>query len=387
MRTEPARVGARDVALTAVLLVGTVGAAAVPLISTSARPLDPLGVGLVTAIVLPVVVRNRWPVAALLVSSAFAALYHVLDYPHDEAMPAALVLIYTVALHCSRAWLAATLGAVVVTALGTALTSGAETPDLDMMTTLGWLLAAAALGIAARAQRVAVRVANERAERAEQDREQEAARRVVEERLRIARDLHDVLAHTVVVINSHSGVAAHLMAQRQDVPAELVDSLRAIAAASSRALGEMRAMLDVLRTPADGETAERTPAPDLGGLHRLAEIARQNGLEVVLGQDVDRGELGGGIEVTVYRIAQEAVTNVIRHARASQVLIRLDRTPTGVCLLVRDDGLGGVVGEQPAGYGILGMQERARAMGGRLTAGPRPGTGFEVRAELPVGDG
>jgi signal transduction histidine kinase len=261
MTTGGGGIGLRDVGLTAALLVATVGAAGLPLVSADARPLDRLGVGLLTAMVLPVVLRNRWPVAALLVSTVFAAPYHVMDYPHDEALAAALVLIYTVALRCSRPWLAATVGMVLATALGTALTSGAETPGLDMVATLGWLLLAAAVGIAVRAQRKSVQAATERAERAEQNREQEAARRVAEERLRIARDLHDVLAHTIVVINTQSGVAAHLMAERDDVPVDLVDSLRTIAAASGQALGELRATLDArpLMAPWTTDRPRRDP--------------------------------------------------------------------------------------------------------------------------------
>ena len=209
--------------------------------------------------------------------------------------------------------------------------------------------------------------------------EQETLRRVAEERLRIAREVHDIVGHGLATITLRAGVADRV-AERD--PDEVRAALRAIRQVSRESLAELSALLGVLR--AEGE-AERTPAPDLGALPRLVEGLREAGMDVELEADANGGPpVPEVVAAAGYRIVQEALTNVARHAGPhAHAHVKLSRRGGVVEVEVRDDGRGAPVALRPGG-GLTGMRERAAALGGRFDAGGAPGGGFRVWASLPA---
>ena len=241
------------------------------------------------------------------------------------------------------------------------------------------------LGDAVRSRRAWHSEVRERLARAAAEREREAARRVEQERLRIARELHDVMAHTISVISVQAGVATDVL---DDAPDAARQALGEIRTASREAMGELRATVGVLRE-GDGQAAPRAPTPGLSQLDDLLEAARRGGLRVetvVAGQPPP---LPPAIDLTAYRILQESLTNVARHARATTATVAVRYEPDGIVLEVCDDGRGAAsqaAGGQ-GGYGLAGMAERAAAVGGRLEAGPGPAGGFRVWSSLPAGPG
>jgi signal transduction histidine kinase len=224
----------------------------------------------------------------------------------------------------------------------------------------------------------------ERAERAERTREEEARRRVAEERLRIARDLHDLLAHSITLIGVQTSVAAHVLAadpERLD-RGTVAKALDDIAETCRSARGELRTTLEVLRDQGvAGE--ERGPLPGLDGVPDLVAAARLAGARVET--DVRVGEAPPAVGAAAYRIVQEALTNAVRHAGPEPaVRVELYEERGALRLSVTDDGTGLAPGAGSSGFGLVGMRERARSVGGTLDAGPRTGGGFEVSAVLPI---
>jgi signal transduction histidine kinase len=236
-----------------------------------------------------------------------------------------------------------------------------------------WLLVLLAGAEAARGRR-------ERADEIRRAREQEARRQADEERLRIARELHDVLAHDISLINVRSGVALHLMDEQ---PEQARSALEAIHEASADALREVRSALAVLRGGRDG--APRAPTAGLAGLDELVSNAGSAGLEVSVEVQGERQPLPATVDLAAFRIIQESLTNVVRHARAKRASVRLTYGPSEVTLQIEDDGDGanGKLGFD-GGNGIAGMRERAAALGGEVDVGPGPAGGFQVRARIPV---
>jgi signal transduction histidine kinase len=228
-----------------------------------------------------------------------------------------------------------------------------------------------------------VRTRRERAGEAWRAREEEARRRASEERLRIARELHDVLAHNISLINVQAGVALHLLDEQ---PGQARTALAAIKQASKEALGELRSVLDVLRQ--DGESPPRSPTAGLAHLEQLVSRAEAGGITVRTEVDGIPRPLPAGVDLAAYRIVQEALTNVARHAGPATATVRVAYGQGDVVVEVDDDGRGPATnGPAGGGNGIPGMRERAAALGGLLEAGPLPGGGFQVRARLPAGDG
>jgi signal transduction histidine kinase len=230
------------------------------------------------------------------------------------------------------------------------------------------------------------RAAAQRRTAQRQLREQEVLRRAGEERMRIARDVHDVVAHNISVINVQANTALHLM-DRQ--PERARQALTAINEVSKQALTELRSVLGVLRDT--GESAPRAPAPGLGRLAELAATMRGAGLEVGIEQEGTPVPLPAGTELAAYRIVQEALTNSARHSGSAQASVRVRYQDGEMEIEVDDDGTAGPGHQQRlaggTGNGIAGMTERAQALGGSLSAGPRPGGGFRVTARLPVRGG
>jgi signal transduction histidine kinase len=225
-----------------------------------------------------------------------------------------------------------------------------------------------------------VRIRRERVAEAAQIREGEALRRASEERLRIARELHDALGHHLSLINVQSGVALHLS---EELPAQARSSLSAIKQASKEGLSELRSVLDILRH--EGEPAPRSPTSTLARLDDLVSQAAAAGLEVRTETDGVVRPLPFGVDVAAFRIVQEALTNVTRHAGESTATVRVSYGERELTVQVDDEGRNPPPPPAArAGTGIIGMRERAVALGGRLEAGPRPGGGFRVRARFPL---
>jgi signal transduction histidine kinase len=224
-----------------------------------------------------------------------------------------------------------------------------------------------------------VREVEQRADEAERTRDEAAQRRAMEERLRIARELHDSLTHSISVIQVQAGVAVHLARKRgEDVPPALL----AIQEAGADAVRELRATLGVLRSEDDGDGS------GLGQLDGLVARARAAGLPVTVSVTGAKRPLPSGVDQAAYRIVQEALTNVSRHAEHASASVQLHYTPETLLIQVDNDGKGIVTqaGTRPSGpgLGLVGMRERVSALGGQLRAGPQDGGGFQVRAELPV---
>ena len=275
--------------------------------------------------------------------------------------------------------------AVAWTLLGVGYVSFLWLPDLlgrDEGPGLGQALALAAWLLALGTSTEVVRVRRERAAEAARTVQEERRRRASEERLRIARELHDVVAHHLSLINVQAGVALHLLDER---PEHARTALGAIKGASKDALEELRSVVDVLRSGDEG--APRAPAPTLADLDAVVERAAAAGLDVQVVTSGPPRPLPRPVERAAVRIVQEAVTNVLRHAGRAAASVELTYGADALVVQVDDDGAG-MAGDGPAraGSGIAGMRERVTALGGRLDAGPRSGRGFRVRAWLPVED-
>jgi signal transduction histidine kinase len=238
----------------------------------------------------------------------------------------------------------------------------------------GWVVALAFGAVASVQWQARTREAERRAEEAERTRDEAARRRAVEERLRIARELHDSLTHSISVIKVQAGVATHLARKNGEEPSE---ALLAIQEASTEAVRELRSTLDVLRRDEDsnGSGLDRLPV--------LVERARSSGLPTTLVVRGDARPLPADVDLTAYRVVQEALTNATRHAVDATASVEVVYGHD--CLTVRVDDDGKASGKSPVpGYGLIGMRERVTALGGRLTAAPGALRGFSVLAELPV---
>ena len=205
---------------------------------------------------------------------------------------------------------------------------------------------------------------------------------MAEERLRIARELHDVIAHSMSVIAVQSAVGNHVIDTQ---PTEARQALAAIEATSRSALTEMRRLLGVLRQ--EGEPrGSLTPAPGLADLASLVGQVQDAGLRVWINVEGQRGSIPPGIDLSAYRIIQEALTNVIKHAAASSANVTISYRPDSVTVEITDQGSSGPPGRTGSGHGIIGMRERVAVFGGEFAAGPGPDGGFRVRACFPIAE-
>jgi signal transduction histidine kinase len=350
---------------------------------TEAKDPDALAYALGVAIAVPLLGRRRWPLPVLLVSAGTLMAYHALDYPAiGLAVPLAVALFTAAAAgHLLVAALLA-LGLELLAIGARALEEGESLVSVIGTGTVGDVALVATVLLLAetlRTRRAWLAEVRERLHRTELEREREAEQRVQQERMRIAHELHDVLAHTIAVIGVQAGVAAEAMG---DAPSDARTALAAIREKSGEAMGELRATVGVLREPRDG--APLAPAPGLGQLDELVGMAAGTDVRVEVTVSGEARPLPALVDLTAYRIVQESLTNVLRHAGASVVSVSISFEPDAVALEIDDDGSGTTAMEE--GYGISGMRERASAIGGRLEAGPAPypGRGFRVRAWLPV---
>ncbi|GAA2927106.1 histidine kinase [Streptomyces violaceus] len=369
----------RNDALLAVLTAALAVALAL-LVDDGRRP-DPLGWALLLVSHVPLMWRRRRPVLVLLAVVACVVPYHFLDYTHTAATQAAYVALYTVAV-TGRPLRTVLVGIGVITLSVSVMLTISAHEALGLLKASGWVVAVLFLGVDVRFYRQYVASIVERAERAERTREEEARRRVAEERLRIARDLHDLLAHSITLIGVQTSVAAHVLsADPERLDRETVaKALDDIAETCRSARGELRTTLEVLRE--HGPPEARGPLPGLDGLPDLAQAARLAGARVE--QAVRIRHAPPAVGAAAYRIVQEALTNAVRHAGPDvSVRVELEERQGALHLSVSDDGTGPAPGGTP-GFGLVGMRERARSVNGTLDAGPRPGGGFEVAAVLPL---
>ena len=341
-----------------------------------------LGYGLVLLHTLPLVGRRRFPgaVLALVVASGLAGA--ALFLPPFFVGPAILVAVYSVAAYGSRWVPLAGLAGVEVALVAVQRTPG-RTGAVTLVINMGVVAAAWLLGHFAHNYRAYAGRLEERTAELERAREELARRAVTEERLRLARELHDVVAHAMSVIAVQSGVGAHI-ADTQ--PKEAAKALVAIEATSRAALEELRRLLGVLRQ-ADEPQGELAPVPGLGDLDGLLAEAGKAGLAVRLQVHGTRPPLQAGVDLSAYRIVQEALTNVVKHAGPATAQVVVGYRDQEIRVEVTDDGRGAVTsvgdGRVGSGHGLIGMRERVAAFGGDLEVGPRPGGGFRVAARLP----
>ncbi|MFF5263643.1 sensor histidine kinase [Actinomadura viridis] len=354
-----------------------------------------LGFALLVVSGLAVAVRRRWPVPVFVTAALASLVYCGLDFPDGPASLGLFISLYTLAAYGDgrRSLVIAGAGTTVLAVVW--LLAAA---DIEPRAAIGWVffrigasVMSAALGESVRSRRVIAAEAQERAERAERTREEEARARVDAERLRIAREVHDTVAHAIAIINVQSGVTAHVLDKR---PERAREALQAIEQTSSRALREMRAILGVLRDDNDG----RMPHPGLEQIDELTAKAREAGLDVTLEATAPATPLPSAVGSAAYRILQESITNVIRHAGPTRVTVALNPGIDALEIRVTDEGRGSGPGDDPAarpygdgtdtaarsGRGILGMRERCQLLGGEFDARPTSAGGFEVTARLPL---
>ncbi|MEU6474342.1 sensor histidine kinase [Streptomyces massasporeus] len=327
------------------------------------------------------VFRSRWPLPVVVASLA-VDLIHLSVAPDFSMTPAAsLVALYSLATRSSRrtAWIVGITASVLIT---TVYAIADSEPPLAGSSLLRFdlAIAATAVGDVVRTRRRHLAEVEARAERAERTREEEARRRVTEERVRIARELHDVVAHHITLVNAQAGVAHHLM--RND-PDRAYEALAHIKDNSRAALDELRATVGLLRQPDDGPDS-RAPIPGLADLDALVGGVRASGLSVQVVPAGTPRPVAPTTELTAYRIVQEALTNTHKHASATRAEVVLDYGQDRLRITVTDDGRPGASPGPGFGHGLIGMHERATAIGGTVTAGPLPDGGFQVVAELPL---
>lgn len=350
------------------------------------RPLDWLAYLLIGVGAAVLVARHRAPIATLAATGAMVAALFALDIDHQGPF---ILLPMLVALHTAverghrtsavvvSAVVLATFGALVVLSHPAAAANG----TVGLLWASGWIAAAIVTGEVVRNRRDYLRVVEDRASEAERTREQEAQRRASEERLRIARELHDVLGHSLSVINVRAGVAAHVIEQQ---PEDARDALEAIRATSKQALEDLRSTLGAF--PHTEQPAPRRPTPTIAHLDELVRPIEQAGIPVEVSTSGAVAPLPAAVDRAAYRIVQESLTNILRHAHADRAAVILDYGPDDLTLEITDTGTVRVPRDRlERGRGVAGMRERATAMGGRLEVDNRPGGGIRVRARLPLG--
>ena len=352
----------------------------------------PVGIPLAFGLAVPVVFRRAHPVAAYATAVAAGGVQVALGIRPAVPDVAILILLYTLAAYTPRR----------VSVWGLAVCLAGSAVGILRWTSLashslpGWLTAGAmlfagpallawVLGDSMRYRRAYYASLEDRAARLEQERDAQARIAAVAERARIARELHDVIAHNVSVMVVQADGASYALGTD---PARVREALAAISATGRQALAEMRRLLGVLRREEGGGRSERAPQPGIGELGELLDQARSAGLPVSFTIEGDPRPLPDGIALAAYRIVQESLTNTRKHAGpVASASVTLRYSGDALVLAISDDGWGGLGGAAVpggAGHGLTGMRERVVMYGGSVAAGPRPGGGFEVVATLPL---
>jgi signal transduction histidine kinase len=347
---------------------GTIGAAGN---QPASRPPGVLAWGLLLAASAAVAFRRRHPLAVLAVTATATAVWLATRHPYGPVFLPLCVAVYTAAASAHRRRfpaLVAWVGGLLVALVALGMADGGQGLGDRVADQLPQLLLAfvVLLGVPLWVGRAA----GVRRERGVE----EGRRRADEERLRVARELHDVVSHSIAMINFRAGVALHVIDRR---PEEAKAALEAIRQGSTGAMQELRAALGVLRDPGG---SPRAPGPGLAQLGELVAGVAGAGRAVEVVVEGDPAELPPAADLAAYRVVQESLTNVVRHAGPAAATVRVAYQPGRVVVEVSDDGPGPAAGP---GSGITGMRERVAAAGGELDAGPRPGGGFNVTARLP----
>jgi signal transduction histidine kinase len=334
--------------------------------------------GLVAAQSLPLVWRRRWPFTVALLTGLLTIAYGVSSLPDPPVAYAALVGLYSAAAYAMRR-LAYTAGAIAT--LGIAVALVLDGPNADFVDlAVNYLVFATAwlLGDNTRTRRERAAQLEQQVRQAERDRELEARRAVVEERNRIAREMHDVVAHHVslMVVQAEAGP---LVVERD--PAAAVRAFDTIGATGKQAMSEMRQLLGVLR---DDQPADRTPQPGADQLPHLVDQVRAAGLPVDLDVGGEPRPLPPAVDLSLYRLVQEALTNVSRHAGPARARVHVHYDHDRLRVRIDDDGAGGQQPPRPGGHGLVAMRERITLVGGTLSVGAAPGGGWSVAATLPL---
>lgn len=358
--------------LGAVLLTAVVVAATAPMQpNADDRSLDALAYLVMVVAAGAVAGWRRWPVAVVVVVGTALAVYVARGYPGGPVLATGPVALHGLAARrerCVAYGAAAALSALVVVV---ALVAGTR-PGVVELVVVGWSAAAVLAADAVRSRR-------ERLRQLEETRELQVRRRMAEERLGIARDLHDSVAHSMAVINVQSGVAAHVIGRHPDRAREALETIRRT---SGEVLDELTALLGLLRV--GGDALPREPPPGVERVAALVASTRGAGLDVALSVIGAPSAVPQPVGAAVYRIVQESLTNVARHAGPARAAVTIAcQGDGGVRVEVTDDGRGADGAGTGSRVGLRGMRERAEATGGRLEAGPRSGGGFAVTADWP----
>ncbi|MER6951350.1 histidine kinase [Nonomuraea sp. NPDC000554] len=347
------------------------------------QPLTTYGLALASVVCGALVFRQRWPRAVLAVTVAGLVAYVVIDGGRGPLDLGSAIAVYTVASRVPhrKAWACGGLVALVVTVTKVVFVGSAWLAP-DVLAPIASIGMATAVGDALRSWRAYVAAVEERARRAEETREEEAERRVMEERLRIARELHDVLAHHIALINVQAQVAAHVLTIE---PEQARTALGHVRAAGKEALDELRTTVGLLRRPGSHDELLTEPAPGLDRLPELVDSFTAAGLKLGWMVYGDPRPLPAPVDLAAFRIVQEALTNVSKHAPRATASMRIDYASDEVIVEVVDDGESDLLGiSSGTGHGLIGMRERALSVEGTFLAGPMEDGGFRVRAVLPT---
>jgi signal transduction histidine kinase len=341
-----------------------------------------VGVAIALALIacLPLAWSRQAPLTALLATTVGLLVCLAVFQPYDTAIVVLAVALYQVASlgDRRRSLIVGAATAVFLIAVITLIAS--DNVAVNTGVRLAVALGALVIGDTVRSRRDLREARRERDLRIAQEREQENLRRIADERLRIARELHDTVAHALVAINVRAGVASHLhTAEGSD------DALKEIMAVSAEALNDLRSTLGLLRQP--DEPVPTAPALDLDSVTQLLDRAKASGLDATADVQLNGHPIPIAVEQAGFRIVQEALTNVLRHAGASRALVSLRVHEEALDIDVTDDGTGATGGGSPDGHGLRGMRERAAALGGEVTAGPAEHGGWQVHARLPLAHG
>ncbi len=356
---------------------------------SGAAPLDPLSYLIGAVIALPLLVHRRWPRALLLITFAEMMLFYTLHRRNLSPAPLMFIPVYDTAVAGYLAWAIAVPSVIMVAGLFAVGIGGGQQPVVlaaEFLPSFAIFILAVALGEVVRGRRALAAETARRLALAEEERRSEAARLLAEERLRIARELHDTVAHSMATITVQAGSVMHVLSARDD--GRVREALVTIRETSKSALGEMRAVLGQLRSDADGRADDGTAARNGLGLDRLPELraaVTAAGSPVRVTVEGDQEPLSPAVDHAAYRILQESLTNVLRHAASgTPAEVRLRYAPDTVTIAVSNGGCAAAGAVSPGtGNGIRGMRERAAAAGGSLEAGPHADGGFLVTATLP----
>jgi signal transduction histidine kinase len=341
-----------------------------------------IGWSLLAAAALPLAVRRKNPCHCLLATLALTVAGGAIAVPSPPMILPAAVALYTVGSVSSGRRMAVLFTAALAVAVVLGFTSRDDEGTIhSLVFHVAWTIGALALGVAVANRRAFVEQIRQRAIQAERTKEEEAQRRVDEERMRIARDVHDGVAHALASISIQASAGSTILDRDPEGARQVFRNIRT---ASSSALSELRSTLGLLRHEEEHSGAEGT---DLAAIDRLAAVLRAEGIRVFLDGEASSWMLGGEPGAALHRILQESLTNILRHSGATEVEIGLRRSEDVVVLTVIDNGRGQALSEETRGYGLVGMRERAALLGGSVETGPRPGGGFQVRATLPLKEG